>query len=122
MTEPTQPQDSSPWYIKGVIDFGHAFGVSAVLLAFYLLQSAGVIPNPVEKRLGTLEDDVGAIKAMQQQNAGAATLHDASTKDLIKAIEQESRARLQERQKWCVLKAKTDDEKRACFTGGEGGR
>lgn len=112
--EPSIP-DNAPWYVKSALAIGHYFGVSAILLAYFLGQNAGLIPNPIEKRLADVEEGLGKIEAQQQQNAGTMISHDASVKELIKTVQEESQARLRDRQKWCVLKAKTDDEKRACF-------
>lgn len=114
-----QIPDNAPWYVKSALAIGHTFGVSAILLAFFLGQSAGVIPDPKNDKLAEIEDRLGKVESQLQQNAGATIQHDASVKELIKNFEQEKLDRRQDRQKWCVLKAKTDDEKRACFPSTE---
>ena len=100
---PTIP-DNAPWWAKGIIAVGHAFGVSAILLGFYIGQSAGIIPNPVEERLT-------AIEAAMQQDAGHAIRHDATMQEMVRHIEESTKRE----QMKCVLKATTDDEKKACF-------
>lgn len=96
--------DNAPWWAKGILAVGHAFGVSAILLAFYMGQSAGLIPNPVEERLAKIEEGM-------QQDAGHAIRHDATMQEMVKHIEQGAKRA----QKHCVLQAKTDEEKKACF-------
>lgn len=115
MSDTQQPTpsipDSAPWWAKGILAVGHAFGVSAILLAFYLGQSAGVIPNPVEERLEKIE-------AGMQQDAGHAIRHDTTMQEMVKAVQEQTRhleESAKQRQMWCVMKAKTDDEKKACF-------
>lgn len=96
--------DNAPWWVRGILAVGHAFGVSAILLAFYLGQSAGVIPNPVEEEL--------------QEIKGVTIRHAAAMQALVQVVEEQGKHLAQEskeRQMRCVLRAKTEDEKRACF-------
>src|SRR5689334_12255888 len=95
---------ATPWYLNSVIQIGQAFGVSAILLGFYLLQSAGVIPNPVEERLRAIEEGM-------QQDAGHAIRHDTTMQEMVKAVQDQARhleENAQERKMRCVLRAKTD--------------
>lgn len=104
---PTIP-DNAPWWAKGIVAIGHAFGISAILLAFYLGQSAGLIPNPVEDRLA-------AIEAGMQQDAGHAIRHDATMQEMVKHLDES----LKRDQLRCILRATTDQEKKACFPTGQ---
>lgn len=102
---PTIP-DNAPWWAKGIMVVGHTFGVSAILLGFYLGQSAGLIPNPVESELENIKKELQELK-------GATLQGTASIKGIVTAMEEQNR-RGQIR---CVLKAKTDEEKKACLQG-----
>ncbi len=96
--------ENAPWWARGIMAVGHAFGVSAILLGFYMGQSAGIIPNPVESEL--------------QEIKGVTIRHDAAMQALVKAVEVQGQQLAQdarERQMRCVLRAKTEDEKRVCF-------
>ncbi len=106
MSEEQKPDipESAPWWVKGIMAIGHAFGVSAILLAFYLGQSAGVIPNPVEEELAEVKKELQEVKGTLVQGT-------ASIKEIVTAIEDQNR----QRQLNCVLRAKTDDEKRTCL-------
>lgn len=100
--------DNAPWWARGIISVGHAFGVSAILLAFYMGQSAGLIPNPVEQEL--------------QEIKGVTIQHDAAMKELVRAVEEQGRQLAEDakaRQLRCVLRAKTDEDKKACFPSKE---
>lgn len=104
MEDKLETQPNAPWWLKGVLDIGHAFGVSAILLAFYMLQSAGVIPNPVEEEL--------------QEVKGQLVAHLAVTHNLMKAVEDHNKQYSEDmkaKQLRCVLKAKNETEKRLCF-------
>ena len=104
MEDKPETQQNAPWWLKGVLDIGHAFGVSAILLGFYMLQSAGVIPNPVEDEL--------------QEVKGQLVAHLAVTQTLMKAVEDHNKQYNEDtkaKQLRCVLKAKNEAEKRSCF-------
>ena len=97
--------DNAPWWARGIMAIGHAFGVSAILLAFYLGQSAGVIPNPVEEELIEVKKELQEVKGTLVQGT-------ASIKEIVTAIEDQNK----QRQLNCILRAKTDDEKRTCLS------
>lgn len=106
MSEEPKPviPDNAPWWAKGILVVGHTFGVSAIILGFYLGQSVGIIPNPVEDRLAAIEDKLDKGSGQQQEIMGLVVQSTAMLKE-----------QNQQRQVWCVLKAKSDDEKKACF-------
>jgi hypothetical protein len=83
----TKSVDDMPWWAKLTLLVGLTFGVPTAILMFYLAQDAGVIGNPVAK---SLEEVKGLI--IQHE-----------------AAEQRRQVRR------CVLGAKTEDERRACF-------
>lgn len=93
-----------PWWVKAVVVVGNTFGFPVIMLAYYLAQDAGVINNPVEERLR-------AIEGQQQEMKGVIVQGNATNKEIIQALKDQS----QQRQMRCVIKAKTEDEKRACF-------
>ncbi len=99
--------DNAPWWAKGILAVGHAFGVSAILLAFYMGQSAGLIPNPVESELIEIKKELQEVK-------GALVQGTATIKEIVTALEDQNKRN----QLRCVIKAKTDDEKRICLSQG----
>lgn len=111
------PQQSSnaPWWTSGLLEVGKAFGVSAIILAFFLGQSAGWIPNPMEDRIHDLETETAAYKEATQKELqeikGSIVQGNAVNQEIIKALKEQN----QERQMRCVMKAKSDDEKKSCF-------
>jgi hypothetical protein len=73
------------------------FGIPTLLLGFYFAQNAGWIPNPVAEEL--------------QEIKGVILQSSATNQEIIKALKEQN----QQRQMRCVIKARTDDEKKACF-------
>lgn len=112
--KPTIP-DSAPWWSKAIEVAIHTGGVSLLLVLFWMGQQAGWIPNPVEEELKELRAEVTAgfqyVKDGMQQNAGHDIRHDATMQEMVKHLD-ESMKRDQMR---CILRAATDDEKKACF-------
>ncbi len=104
MSEPEVTPAGPSFWLKGILDIGHAFGVSAILLAFYMLQSAGVIPNP-------LQEEVTEVKETLIAHIAATELHNKEAEKHYKQALEDAKAR----QLRCVLKAKDENEKRACF-------
>lgn len=108
MSEP-QPtvstaMDSMPAWMKAVMLFGNTFGFPALMVGYYLLQDAGVIGNPTVKEL--------------QEIKGITIQHDAAMRELTRHVEEQGRQLEDEaksRQMRCVMRAKTDEEKRSCF-------
>lgn len=93
--EPLPP--NAPWWAAAVRSTAMTFGIPTLLLGFYFAQNAGWIPNPVAEELQE-------IKGVILQSA-------ATNQEIIKALKEQN----QQRQMRCVIKAKTDDEKKACF-------
>src|SRR5574338_654547 len=120
MSESPSPQipDNAPWWSKAIEMVIHTGGISLLLVMFRIAQQAGWVPNPVEQRLVDLENSQTKILEGLQQNAGGTIRHDATMQELIKAVQDQAR-QMEEgekrRQMWCVIRAKTDDEKKACF-------
>jgi hypothetical protein len=107
--------DSAPWYAKTGMQVAVNFGVPTLILmmviVFWFAREMGWAPNPVEDRLK-------AIEAGLQQNAGGVIRHDATTQEMVKAVQlQNDRWEQSEkrRQVWCVNRAKTDEERKACI-------
>jgi len=115
MSEESQQQtlggmiDGMPWWVKAALVVYNTAGLPTLLLVYYLLQDSGVIPNPVDKRLAVIE-------GQQQETAGAIVQGNATNKEIIKALKEQN----QQRQMRCVIKAKTDDEKKSCFPNTKG--
>ena len=93
-----------PWWVKAFMVVGNTFGFPIIMLGYYLGQDAGWIRNPVEERLAKIEADM-------QQDAGHAIRHDATMQEMVTHLD-ESMKRDQMR---CILRANTDEEKKACF-------
>jgi hypothetical protein len=91
------------WAQIGLVLYNLA-GLPTCILIYNSLENAGVIPNVVDERLT-------AIEAGMQQDAGHAIRHDATMQELVKHMQDSAK----QKQKWCVKKAKTDDERMACL-------
>lgn len=91
---------SMPWWVQAV----GIIGTPMLILAFYLAQDAGYINNPVAARLEQIEGN-------QEQLKGLMLRHEQMTQDMLRVMEREA----ERRQKRCVLKAQTADQKTACF-------
>lgn len=96
--------EKMPWWaILGLL-VGLTFGVPTINELFYRLQDAGVIRNPVAEELEELK--------------GLNIQHETTMRELVKLFElreSERIARAKERQKLCVLRAKTDAQRQDCF-------
>ncbi len=107
--------DGMPWWVKAALVVYNTAGLPTMLLVYYLMQDSGVIPSPIEKRLADIE-------AGMQQDAGHAIRHDTTMQEMVKVVQDQNK-RWEEadkrRQVWCVLKATTDAEKKACLTAGD---
>lgn len=107
----SDPQQVPTPLLDGVIKFGKEFGAIALILGFYLGQEAGWIGNPVEVKLSEISKEIQEIK-------GQGIQHDATMKELTRAVESQGEQMEEEskkRQMRCVLRAKTEDEKKSCF-------
>lgn len=94
-SDPLPP--NAPWWAAAVRSTAMTFGIPTLLLGFYFAQNAGWIPNPVADEL--------------QELKGVVLQHSASMKELVEEVKEHAR----ERQMRCVLRAKDEAEKRACF-------
>lgn len=107
MSEPNSvnsAMDGMPGWMRALMLFGNTFGLPALILGFYLAQDAGVIGNPTTKEL--------------QELKGLVIQHEASMRELTKAVETQAShlaESAKERRMRCVLRATTEDEKKACF-------
>lgn len=110
-----QPPAGSNGLVDNIIRFGKEFGAIALILAFYMGQDAGWVPNPTVTELKEINRALQEIK-------GQGIQHDASMKELTKAVDglggQFSEQR-KSAQKRCVMRAKTDQEKEACYAEGK---
>jgi hypothetical protein len=91
------------WAQIGLVLYNLA-GLPTCILVYNALENAGVIPNVVDERLT-------AIESGMQQDAGHAIRHDATMQELVKHMQDSAK----QKQKWCVKKAATDDERMACL-------
>lgn len=100
----TTAMDAMPEWLKAVMLFGNTFGVTALILAFYLAQDAGILDNPIAKEL--------------QELKGLSIKHETTMQELTRQVEEQGRQLEEEakgRQMRCVMRAQTDQEKKACF-------
>src|SRR5574343_1769228 len=93
-----------PWCVTTGMLFANTFGFPILMVAYLLAQDAGVIRNPVADKAESIDKPLQELKGTMIQ-------HDASMRQIIAAMEDEARTR----QVRCVLRAKTDEEKKACF-------
>jgi len=98
-----------------VIRFGKEFGAIALILAFYMGQDAGWIPNPTVSELKEINRALQEIK-------GQGIQHDTTMRELTKAVEEQGDQLAEQRKSWqkrCVMRATTNQEKEACYTEGK---
>lgn len=104
---PTIPSNA-PWWDQTIMRVGSTFGVPTLLLGYYLAQDGGFIKNPVVEEMAELRTEMQELK-------GAVIQQGASMKNMSEQMARDS----ENRQMRCVLRAKTEDEKRACFPHGK---
>lgn len=112
--------------LDGVMKFAKEFGVLAIIVGFWMGQDAGYIANPVAERLGKIEQTIATLnkdtnEAIQEVK-GQNIQHDATMKELTKAVESQGEQLEEEakkRQIKCVLRAATPEERKACMTSKE---
>jgi hypothetical protein len=98
------------WAQIGLVLYNLA-GLPTCILVYNALENSGVIPNVVDERLT-------AIESGMQQDAGHAIRHDTTMQEMVKAIQDQARHledSAKRDQMKCILKAHTDDEKKACL-------
>lgn len=101
-----EQDDKAPWWDQTIMRVGSTFGIPTLLLGYYLAQDAGVIKNPVVQDLKDIRGEMQELKgAVLQQGLSMKTINEQMAKDA------------ERRQMWCVMKAKTDEEKKSCFPG-----
>lgn len=102
---------SAPWWDQTIMRVGSTFGVPTLLVGYFLLQGAGVIPNPVQDQLAELHDENVDLKKEMQELKGAVLQQGTAMQEIGRQMARDA----ERKQMWCVMKAKTDDEKKACF-------
>jgi len=102
--------DGMPWWVKTGMLFANTFGFPILMVAYLLAQDAGVIRNPVADKAESIDKTLQELKGTMIQ-------HDASMREIVNAMEEEARTR----QMRCVLRAKTEADKKACFPAENGG-
>ncbi len=97
-------QNNAPWWDQTIMKVGSTFGVPTLLLGYYLAQDAGLIKNPVVETMQALKTEMQELKGVVVQQG-------LSMKNMSEQMAKDS----ENRQMRCVLRAKTEDEKKACF-------
>ena|SRR3990167_1202160 len=112
MSDTTTPlPEQTPWHIQAMLKVGMTFGVPFLIVAFYLSQEAGWVPNPMAMEMAKMEGELEQIK-------GLSINHEFAMKELTRVVgEQTSELKTmrEERRMKCVLRATTPEQKRACF-------
>jgi hypothetical protein len=107
----TELPSQTPWHIQAMLKVGMTFGVPFLIVAFYLSQEAGWVPNPTAIEMAKMEGQVEELK-------GLSLLHEFSMKELARVVGEQTselKSMREERRMKCVLRATTPDQKRACF-------
>ena len=99
-----QSIDKMPWWVQVLLFVGSTFGVPTAIVMFYLAQAAGWVPNPVIEGMDTLQGEVQELK-------GLSLRHEETTRHMGETI----RTEIEKRKKRCVMRARTPQEKEACF-------
>lgn len=100
----TQALEKMPWWVQALLFIGMTFGVPTMVLTFHYAQDAGYVNNPVAAHLEQIDGTLEELK-------GLSLRHEEMTRDIVQTMTADA----QRRQKRCVLRAKTDQEKEACF-------
>ena len=95
---------NAPWWDQTIMRVGSTFGVPTLLLGYYLAQDGGFIKNPVAQELQELKMEMQELKGVVVQQG-------LSMRNMSEQMAKDS----ENRQMRCVLRAKTEDEKKACF-------
>lgn len=103
--------DGAPWWLKAGLTMYLTVGLPTCLMVWDKLQEAGYIPDPTRdavvgftKELQNLTKETENLKGLMIQ--GNAALNNLNEND----------KKAEERRKlWCVMKAKDEAEKKACF-------
>lgn len=98
------------WAQVGLVLYNLA-GLPTCILVYNALENAGVIPNVVQAELVKVNTNLEKIQDGMQQDAGHAIRHDATMQEMVRHLDESSKRE----QMRCVLRAKTDDEKKSCF-------
>lgn len=108
-----QPQtnQTAPWWDQTIMRVGSTFGVPTLLVGYFLMQGAGIIPNPLQDQMEELQKEMKDLREEMQELKGAVLQQGSSMQEIGKQMARDA----ERRQMWCVMKAKTDDEKKACF-------
>ena len=96
--------DKMPWWAQFIVFVGMTFGVPVVMVGWYLARDAGYIANPIVAELGALSGYVEELK-------GISLRHEETTRQMVETLEAEA----EKRKKRCVMRARTDADKEACF-------
>lgn len=110
MSEPQPGQtvgsmvDGAPWWVKAGLTIYMTVGLPVSLVVWDKLEEAGIIPNPMVTELEELRGEMQELK-------GAVIQQGASLKDVAGHLAKEQESR----QMRCVMRAQTEQEKRACF-------
>lgn len=94
----------APWWDQTIMKVGSTFGVPTLLLGYYLAQDSGFLKNPIA-------DEMKALRTEMQELKGVVLQQGASMKNMSEQMAKDS----ENRQMRCVIRAKTEDEKKACF-------
>lgn len=100
----TKAFERMPWWVQAVLFVAMTFGVPTVVLMFHYAQDAGYVNNPVASHLEQID---GSLEEMK----GLSLRHEQTTREMVRVMEADA----QRRQKRCVLRATTTQEKEACF-------
>lgn len=96
--------DGAPWWLKAGLVVYTTVGLPTALIVYDKLQEAGVIPYPMETRMA-------AVEGKLEEVAGLTVQGNATMKNIADQF-----AKSEERRKmYCVLRAKDEAEKKACF-------
>lgn len=96
--------NAAPWWDQTIMRVGSTFGVPTILLGYYLAQDGGFIKNPVAEGINDLKTEMQELKGVVVQQG-------LSMRNMSEQMAKDS----ENRQMRCVLRAKTEDEKKACF-------
>lgn len=96
--------DGAPWWLKAGMTIYLTVGLPTCLMVWDKLQEAGIIPDPTRDAIFDMKGEIQELKGLTTQSNAA-----------INNLTESDKKSEERRKKYCVLRAKTDDERKACF-------
>ena len=111
--------DGAPWWVKVGLTIYLTVGLPTALVVWDKLQGAGVIPNPVQTTLEALREEFHTDQEdlnKKLQELSGVVIQQAGT---MKVLNEQIAKEIEAKQRRCVMRAQTEQDKRDCFASKE---